>query len=232
MSQQGVHAGHTTWVTPSSGQVEAVPATVPGMDAEDWDQRYAASELVWGAPPNPVVVEFAASLPHGRALDLGCGEGRHSLWLATRGWEVVGTDFSEVALDKARRISAQAPKRSRDRLEYRLSDVTSDTFDGDYDLILSIFLHFPPAERKALVDKMINSLKPDGILIFLGHDRANLLHGTGGPRDPEILYTPTDIVSDIDGRLVIDIAEHRHRETESGTAVDALVVARKLGLGS
>ncbi|SQI35872.1 SAM dependent methyltransferase [Rhodococcus coprophilus] len=218
--------------TRSSGPVEAVSATVPGMDAQDWDERYAASEMVWGAPPNPVVVEFAASLPHGRALDLGCGEGRHSLWLATRGWEVVGTDFSEVALDKARRIAAQAPKRSRDRLRYLQSNVISDTFDGDYDLILSIFLHFPPAQRRALVDKAINSLKPDGILIFLGHDRTNLQHGTGGPKDPEILYTPTDIVSDIDGRLDIEIAERRHRKTESGTAVDALVVARKVSLGS
>lgn len=232
MSQQGVHAGHTPCCHPVAGAGGAVSATVPGMDAQDWDERYTASELVWGSPPNPVVVEFATSLPHGRALDLGCGEGRHSLWLATRGWEVVGTDFSEVALDKARRIAAQAPKRSRDRLRYLQSDVISDTFDGDYDLILSIFLHFPPAQRRALVDKAINSLKPDGILIFLGHDRTNLRHGAGGPKDPEILYTPTDIVSDIDGRLDIEIAERRHRETESGTAVDALVVARKVGLGS
>ncbi|MGN0125059.1 MAG: class I SAM-dependent methyltransferase, partial [Rhodococcus sp. (in: high G+C Gram-positive bacteria)] len=91
------------------------------MDAQDWNEKYAASELIWGAPPNPVIVEHVASLPHGRALDLGCGEGRHSLWLATRGWEVVGVDFSEVALDKARRIAAQAPSRSRDRLRYVLA---------------------------------------------------------------------------------------------------------------
>lgn len=203
-----------------------------GMDAQDWDDRYESSELVWGAPPNPVVVEFATSLPHGRALDLGCGEGRHSLWLATRGWEVVGTDFSAVALDKARRIAAQAPKRSRDRLRYQLSDVISDTFDGTYDLILSVFLHFPPSQRKALVDKAVSSLKPDGILIFLGHDSTNLQHGVGGPKDAEILYTPTDVVNDIDGRLDIEVAERRHRETEAGTAVDALVVARKVSLGS
>jgi SAM-dependent methyltransferase len=154
------------------------------------------------------------------------------LWLATRGWEVVGTDFSAVALDKARRIAAQAPKRSRDRLRYQLSDVISDTFDGTYDLILSVFLHFPPPQRKALVDKAISSLKPDGILIFLGHDSTNLQHGVGGPKDAEILYTPTDVVNDIDGRLDIEIAERRHRETEAGTAVDALVVARKVSLGS
>jgi 2-polyprenyl-3-methyl-5-hydroxy-6-metoxy-1,4-benzoquinol methylase len=202
------------------------------MDAREWDEKYQAEELVWGAPPNPVVVEFATALPHGRALDLGCGEGRHSLWLATRGWEVVGTDFSEVALDKARQVAAQAPKRSRDRLQYVRSDVTQGAFDGPYDLILAVFLHFPPAQRRTLIDNAINSLEPEGILIFLGHDRTNIDEGVGGPQDSEILYTPTDIVEEIDGRLEIRVAERRFRETVSGTAIDALVVARKIGLGS
>lgn len=202
------------------------------MDAHEWDKKYASSELVWGAPPNPVVVEFTTSLPHGRALDLGCGEGRHSLWLATRGWEVDGVDFSAVALDKARTVASQAPKRSRDRLRYRQADVTRDAFDGEYDLILSVYLHFPPPERRLLLGNAINSLKPDGILIFLGHDSSNPSEGVGGPQDPEILYTPTDIVEEIGDRLEIRVAERRYRETASGTAIDALVVARKIGLGS
>ena len=202
------------------------------MDAQAWNEKYAASELIWGAPPNPVIVEHVASLPHGHALDLGCGEGRHSLWLATRGWEVVGVDFSEVALDKARRIAAQAPSRSRDRLRYVLADVTADSFEGEYDLILSAFLHFPPPQRKALLDRAINSLKPEGILIFLGHDAINVDEGAGGPQDKEILYTPTDLVEEIDGRLEIRIAERRYRETDAGTAIDALVVASKSPLGS
>lgn len=202
------------------------------MDAQDWDERYRSSELVWGAPPNPVVVEFAASLPPGRALDLGCGEGRHSLWLATRGWQVDGVDFSEVALDKARQVASRAPRMSRDRLHFTRADVTQLSSDARYDLVLAVFLHFPPPQRRTLIDNAINSLKPDGILIFLGHDSTNPEHGTGGPQDPEILYTPTDIVDDIAGRLEISVAERRHRETDSGTAIDALVVARKIGLGS
>ncbi|KHJ72966.1 class I SAM-dependent methyltransferase [Rhodococcus sp. Chr-9] len=202
------------------------------MDAQAWNEKYAASELIWGTPPNPVIVEHVTSLPHGRALDLGCGEGRHSLWLATRGWEVVGVDFSEVALDKARQVAAQAPSRSRDRLRYVRADVTTDSFDGEYDLILSVFLHFPPPQRKALLDHAINSLKPEGILIFLGHDAINPNEGVGGPQDKEILYTPTDLVEEIDGRLDIRIAERRYRETDAGTAIDALVVASKPPLGS
>jgi len=68
------------------------------MDAADWDARYTDSELVWGAPPNRYVVEHTTALPMGRALDLACGEGRNALWLATRGWQVTGLDYSAVAL--------------------------------------------------------------------------------------------------------------------------------------
>lgn len=39
--------------------------TVVSMDAQDWDDRYAQADMVWGTPPNPVVVEFATSLPAG-----------------------------------------------------------------------------------------------------------------------------------------------------------------------
>jgi SAM-dependent methyltransferase len=47
---------------------------------------------VSGAAPSPLVTEFAATLPPGRALDLACGAGRHARWLAERGWEVVAID--------------------------------------------------------------------------------------------------------------------------------------------
>ena len=57
--------------------------------------------------------------PHGQALDLACGEGRNALWLATRGWEVTGIDYSAVAIEKARMIAARSPRSVLDRLDYR-----------------------------------------------------------------------------------------------------------------
>ena len=54
------------------------------MDQAAWDERYAGAELVWGAGPNCFVAGELAALPPGRALDLGSGEGRNSIWLA---WE-------------------------------------------------------------------------------------------------------------------------------------------------
>ncbi|GAF45995.1 class I SAM-dependent methyltransferase [Rhodococcus wratislaviensis] len=202
------------------------------MDAAAWDERYSQSELVWGAPPNAVVVERVTSLPRGRALDLACGEGRNAHWLATRGWEVTGLDYSAVALDKARRVAAEAPRSVRERLDYRVADVTDSDLGGEYDLVLMIYLHLAPEERLQVVNRAISALKPDGILMILGHDTVNLSQGVGGPQDPEILYTPDDLVNSFDGRVAVDVAERRFRETDAGTAIDALVVAHRSSLGS
>ncbi|GCE40225.1 class I SAM-dependent methyltransferase [Rhodococcus sp. USK10] len=202
------------------------------MDAAAWDERYSQSELVWGAPPNAVVVEQVTALPRGRALDLACGEGRNAHWLATRGWEVTGLDYSAVALDKARRVAAEAPRSVRERLDYRVADVTESDLGGEYDLVLMIYLHLAPEERLQVVNRAISALKPDGILMILGHDAVNLSQGVGGPQDIEILYTPDDLVTMLDGRLNVDVAERRFRETDSGTAIDALLVAHRPSLGS
>ncbi|MFD0328131.1 methyltransferase domain-containing protein [Streptacidiphilus monticola] len=83
------------------------------MDAEDWDRRYAAEELVWSAGPNRFVAEELAGLTPGRALDLAAGEGRNALWLAEQGWRVDAVDWSAVGLDKARRAAAARGSSSR-----------------------------------------------------------------------------------------------------------------------
>ncbi|MCI3276673.1 class I SAM-dependent methyltransferase [Streptomyces cylindrosporus] len=84
------------------------------MDAATWDERYRGSELVWKAEPNRFVAEDLAGLKaSGRAVDLAAGEGRNSVWLAERGWEVDAVDFSAVALEKAERLAADRGVRLR-----------------------------------------------------------------------------------------------------------------------
>ena len=57
---------------------------------------------MWGKEPNQFVRQQCERLPVGRALDLACGEGRNALWLARLGWQVHGSDFSTVAIERAR----------------------------------------------------------------------------------------------------------------------------------
>src|ERR1700712_1041252 len=92
------------------------------MDAQTWDERYAAAGLVWSATPNQFVAAELAALPPGRALDLACGEGRNALWLADRGWQVTAVDFSRVALDKGRALAARQAGSGPPQLDWVLGD--------------------------------------------------------------------------------------------------------------
>ncbi|WP_433681424.1 class I SAM-dependent methyltransferase [Nocardia sp. CA-119907] len=219
------------------------------MDATDWDTRYAQSELVWGAPPNSTVVEHVYGLervaplmpeaPEGeapglpRALDLACGEGRNALWLATHGWQVHAVDYSQVGIDKGRTIATRLSRSVRNRISWQCADVTdldAAGITGPYELVLMVFLHLSAEHRRPLVHRLPDLLAPGGTLLVLGHDSTNLTDGFGGPKDPSVLFTPSDIITDLGpdtDRIRVHIADRVYRATEERDAIDALVVASK-----
>jgi SAM-dependent methyltransferase len=195
--------------------------------AADWDERYAGSELVWSAEPNRFLVAEADALAPGRALDLACGEGRNAVWLAGRGWDVTGVDFSAVGLRKAERLAASRGVHVdwvlADLLEYTPAPLA-------YDLVLVFYLQLPAAERRLVARAAAGSVAPAGTLLVVGHDLLNLTEGYGGPRHAEVLFTPADVVADID-ELEVERAERVRRPVEADgrhvEAIDALVRARR-----
>ncbi|WP_345494231.1 class I SAM-dependent methyltransferase [Nocardia callitridis] len=218
------------------------------MEAGDWDERYARSELVWGAPPNNTVVEHIFGLDRRiplrpstpeepapeshRALDLACGEGRNTMWLATHGWQVQAVDYSQVGIDKGRTAASRLSRSVRGRIDWQCADVNELDIAGPYELILMVFLHLPADERRALVRRAADALAPEGVLLVLGHDTTNRIDGVGGPQDPAILFTPDDIRADLgpviaEQRIRIEVADRVFRPTEDRDAIDALVVASR-----
>lgn len=198
-------------------------------DREVWNRRYADREFVWTSEPNRFLVEEAGALPAGRALDLACGEGRNAVWLAQRGWQVTGVDFSEVGLGKARALAMARGVRA----EWIVSDVLGYAPEPQaFDLVLVFYLQVPAADRRPIVRTAAGAVAPGGLLLLVGHDRRNLKHGHGGPRDPAVLYTPGDVVADLEGAgLYIERADTVGRpvDTPEGerVALDALVRARR-----
>ena len=87
---------------PEARGIAPPPVACEGVDRIAWDQRYRGRELVWASEPNRFLVSESSSLAPARAIDLACGEGRNAVWLAERGWEVTGVDFSSVGIEKAR----------------------------------------------------------------------------------------------------------------------------------
>ena len=196
------------------------------MKALEWDERYRAADLVWGAEPNRWVAQETAGLTPGRALDLACGEGRNAIWLATRGWQVTAVDFSAVGLDKARASEAAAPGQVP--VSWLLADVTRYAHPSPVDLALICYLQLPGDERRAAVRAAAAALAPGGVLLVIGHHSRNLTHGFGGPQDAAVLFSAEDVVSDLDGLdLAIDKADTVRRDVAGAPrpALDALVRA-------
>jgi tellurite methyltransferase len=71
------------------------------QDQARWDEKWAGAGDLY--PPHPLLVDHAAYLSGGSALDLACGRGQNAIWLAGVGYHVLGVDISRVALQAARR---------------------------------------------------------------------------------------------------------------------------------
>jgi SAM-dependent methyltransferase len=69
-----------------------------------WDESYAAGALPWDTgEPEPLLVEFVAAgrVRPTRTLEIGAGTGTNALWLAERGFEVLGIDVAALAVERA-----------------------------------------------------------------------------------------------------------------------------------
>ena len=165
------------------------------MDARTWDERYAATELVWSSTPNQFVEEEVGPLPPGRALDLAAGEGRNAIWLAGRDWDVTAVDFSQVGLDKGRLLADRAGVT----VQWMRADALAYSPGPLFDLVVVAYLQLPADERRVAVRQAFSALKAGGTLLVVAHDSANLAEGTGGPQDPAVLYTAEEVLGDLDG---------------------------------
>ena len=112
---------------------------------------------------NPVhseVLEAMESLSPGKALDLGCGQGRNSLFLAQHGFEVTAVDQNELALEILQSIVEQEDLE----MTVGLYDINSANLKQSYDLIVStVVLMFLQADRiPAIIRNMQDQTNPGG----------------------------------------------------------------------
>ncbi len=161
------------------------------MDAAAWDERYAGTDLVWSAEPNQFVERELADLEPGRALDLGCGEGRNARWLAEGGWQVTAMDFSNVAVRKGRDLP--------DAIDWQVGDALTATLPRHLDLVLVAYLQLEAEERRPVLRRVLQALAPGGTLLVVAHDSTNLAEGTGGPQDRRFLFSAEDVLVDLEG---------------------------------
>ena len=197
------------------------------MDSAGWDRRYGGSELVWTGEPNRFLASESEDLPAGRALDVACGEGRNAVWLAQRGWQVTGVDFSQVGLDKGAQLAAQRGVE----VQWVCADVTEYVPPQQaFDLVAILYLHIAPEPMHRVLERAAAAVAPGGTLLVVGHDPTNIEEGYGGPQNPAILMSPAEIAAALPG-LYVERAERVLRPVPAAGddvfAIDALVRASR-----
>lgn len=150
-----------------------------------WNDRYASDGLAYGTAPNEFLVQVADRLPRkGKAIDLGAGEGRNAMFLASLGLDVLAVDQSEVGLRKAERLAADRGLKLRTRvIDLRDFDVEP----GSLDVVSSIFVHLPRALREAVHARIVTWLKPGGVFVLEAYSPEQLARSTGGPKEAAML---------------------------------------------
>ncbi len=162
----------------------------------EWDERYAAPEYVYGTEPNDFLLAVACQIPTGRVLCLAEGQGRNAVFLARRGHDVVAVDQSPVGLRRARELADAAGVSitcvTADLAEYAIA---RDAFVG----IVAISMHLPPALRHRVYRGAVEGLRPGGVVILEAYTPRQLGRGTGGPPVEELLVPPKAVVEGFAG---------------------------------
>lgn len=174
---------HRTWAVVAAGTVLAGVVLIcrRGAYTTRWyrvvyQTLYRLGLIFWQRPAPPpdlvALVEGPSPLPPGRALDLGCGTGTDTLYLATHGWEVTAVDMVPHALATARQKSTAAGVSPR----FLEGDVTrlNDLGVGDgYTLVLDFgcFHTLPEDQRSRYVTEVSNAAAPGATFLLYGFRR-------------------------------------------------------------
>ena len=151
----------------------------------DWEEHYASGDLPWdtGAPA-PLLVELfeAGRLPMGCALDVGCGTGASTRYLAERGFDAMGVDLSDLAVEQAK----AAARGVAGPVEFhRLDFLVDDPPGGPFDLVFDrgCFHVFDDARDQArFAERVARCLGPEGLWVSLIGSTEGSERDGGPPR--------------------------------------------------
>ncbi len=202
--------------------------------APDWDERYSASEYIFGTQPNEYLVAQAHHIaPGSRVLCVADGEGRNGVWLAQQGHSVEAFDLSPVGVAKAQALARGA----RVQVQYRVSSCDGwDWKPAHYDAVVAVFVQFAdPPMRERLFGAIADCLKPGGLVILQGYTPQQLQYKTGGPPLVSHLYTAQLLREAFADLEIVELREYEAELTEGtrhrGRSALVGMVARKTASG-
>jgi SAM-dependent methyltransferase len=155
------------------------------MPHPSWNDSYASGVLPWDTgQPESLLVEFVTSdgVAPGRALEVGSGTGTNAIWLAERGFDVLGVDVSPLAVEKARaKIEGSKLPCGFATLDFLAAPPPGGPFDFIFDR--GCFHVFDESEeRSRFADCVAAALKPDGLWLSLIGSTEGPPREVGPPR--------------------------------------------------
>ena len=186
-------------------------------DRDLWNQRYLDGFYSDRQHPTQLLADWIELLPTGRALDVACGSGRNTVFLADQGYQVLGLDIADVALEQAK------SKQCKGLVEFQAVDLEEDLPDiGTFDLIVLVrYVNLP------LMQRFADYLNPNGALLIEQH-----LHWPdtelelSGPKNPNFRLDPGTLKSTFNSMQVLYEKEGLITEPGGGTAAISQLVAQ------
>ena len=161
---------------------------------EFWNERYDDEAYIYGTAPNAFLAEAAEvhfpDLP-ASVYDLGAGEGRTAVFLATRGYDVTAVDASRVGLRKAHTLAAKHSVR----IEAQEADLTTWTPEEEKGAVVCSFLHVARPDRPRLYRMMQAAVRPGGIVAaeWFRPEQRTENRPSGGPPDVDLMITAEEL---------------------------------------
>lgn len=192
-----------------------------------WNEVYNCHDYYYGTQPNNFLEENLHLL-QGKVLSLAEGKGRNAVFMAKNQLDVCAVDSSGVGLKKARQLAT----RQGVEIRFKVADLVEFVPSHEsFDAVVSIFAHLPGATRSTLHQRVEKALKPGGIFLLEGYAKAQLERNTGGPKNPDMLFSLEELLADFSQSEVLKAQELERRVLEgrghTGMAYVVQLVLRK-----
>lgn len=198
-------------------------------DAAHWQDRYVAGDLPWDSgEADPHLTDHVAQYDRiARALDVGCGTGTNTIWLAAQGIAAAGVDIAPRAIEMARNKAAEVGVAN---VAWHVADLsqTSPVNGGAFDLVFDrgCFHTLDAAQRKAYIANLAAVLAGDGHYLLLAGN-ADEVRGPDAVAGPPQV-TVSDLAAAIEPRFeIIDLRRVWFQHGDRPTHMAWRVLSRK-----
>ncbi|CUS48875.1 MAG: Tellurite resistance protein TehB [Idiomarinaceae bacterium HL-53] len=178
-----------------------------------WDERFKEESYFYGETPNDFIKKIANTIPpNSHILCLAEGEGRNAVYLATLGHQVTALDISTEGLKKTELLA----KKHNVGVETVHANLDEYVFSANaWNVIIAVFMHLPPLIRTKVFEAIPNALKRGGLFIGEFYRQEQLKFATGGPKDPQLLYS-SDLIKTELSSLTFELINEVEREVVEG----------------